>query len=265
MKINFSLIQADLIWENTHANLEMFDNLLKQVPFETEIVILPEMFSTGFTMNVQNLEKPVGHKAFHWLREKADEWQKIIVASILYEENGKYYNRMFWMRPSGSFEYYDKRHLFHQGGEDKVMTAGQKKTIIHYKDVKFLLQICYDLRFPVWSKNNFDQKTKTYDYDAIIYIANWPQSRKQAYMNLLKARAIENQSLILWVNRVGMDAKNNMHSGDTQIVDELGNVLTIAAERTENILSFSFDFNQINDYRNQFKVGLDWDKFKILK
>ncbi len=263
MKINFSLIQADLVWENTRANLEMFNDLLKQVPSETEIVILPEMFSTGFTMNVQNIEKPVGHKAFQWLREKAEEWQKIIVASVLYEENGRYYNRMFWMQPDGNFEYYDKRHLFHQGGEDKVMTAGQQKTIVRYNDVKFLLQICYDLRFPVWSKNNFDQKTATYDYDAIIYIANWPESRKQAYMNLLKARAIENQALILWVNRIGTDIQNNMHSGDTQAVDMFGNMMTIAPAGTKKILSFSFDFNQIHDYRNQFKVGMDWDKFKI--
>jgi len=264
MKINFSLIQANLIWENTQANLEMFDRLLKKVPQETEIVILPEMFSTGFTMNVQNLEKPVGQKAFEWLKSKATSINKIIVASILLEKNGKYYNRMFWMRPDGSFDFYDKRHLFHQGGEDKVMTSGNKKTIVTYKGIKFLLQICYDLRFPVWSKNNFDIETEAYDYDAIIYIANWPESRKQAYINLLKARAIENQAIVFWVNRVGDDYHKNHHSGDSQIVDVLGNILTKARTENEEILSFEVDFLKVEIARKQFKVGLDWDKFKIL-
>jgi len=264
MKINFSLIQADLIWENPQANLEMFDTLIEQIPHETEIVILPEMFSTGFTMNVQNLEKPVGKKAFEWLKNKSNSINKIIVASILLEKNEKYYNRMFWMRPDGSYEYYDKRHLFHQGGEDKVMTAGEKKTIINYKGVKFLLQICYDLRFPVWSKNNFDREKQTYDYDAIIYIANWPESRKLAYINLLKARAIENQAVVFWVNRVGEDHHQNHHSGDSQIVDVLGNILTKAKTNDEEILSFEVDFLNVKNARKQFKVGLDWDKFKIL-
>jgi len=263
-KINFSLIQADLIWEDTQANLKKFDSLLDKLPTETEIVILPEMFSTGFTMNVENIEKPVGQKAFDWLKNKAKSINKIIVASILLEEKGKYYNRMFWMRPDGSFDYYDKRHLFHQGGEDKVMTAGNKKTIVTYKNIKFLLQICYDLRFPVWSKNNYDKKQDEFNYDAMIYIANWPKSRKQAYMSLLKARAIENQAVVFWVNRVGFDAKNNLHSGDSQVVDVLGNILSIAEPETETIVNKTVDFSEVKVLRNNFKVGLDWDKFKII-
>jgi len=263
-KIYFSLIQADLVWENTQANLDKFDKLLSEIPDETEMVILPEMFSTGFTMNVDNLEKPLGKKAFEWMRDKAKELQKIIVGSILTEDQGKYYNRMFWMRPDATYDYYDKRHLFHQGGEDKVMTAGEKKTIVTYKGVRFLLQICYDLRFPVWSKNNYDPKTGQYDYDAIIYIANWPEIRKQAYLNLTKARAIENQAFVFWVNRLGNDAKNIYHSGDTQIVDAYGNTMASAVSRKENILFVSIDFSFVNNLRENFNVGLDWDKFKIL-
>ena len=263
-KIHFSLIQADLVWENTQANLEKFDDLLRKIPPETEIIILPEMFSTGFTMNVENLEKPLGKQAFEWMQQKAKELQKILVGSILTGENGRHYNRMFWMRPDGSFDFYDKRHLFHQGGEDRVMTAGNKKTIVEHKGVRFLLQICYDLRFPVWSKNNFDQKTGKYDYDAIIYIANWPESRRQAYLNLTKARAIENQAVLFWVNRVGEDAQKIIHSGDSQIIDALGNVVAEASSKGEMILNFPVDFSSVYSLRNNFKVGLDWDEFKFL-
>ncbi|HFX17510.1 MAG TPA: nitrilase family protein [Flavobacteriales bacterium] len=262
-QINISLVQADLVWEDTEANLTKFDHLLERLPPDTEIVILPEMFSTGFTMNVQNLEKPVGQKAFHWLQKKAYSLQKIIVGSILTEANGKYYNRMYWMRPDGSFEYYDKRHLFHQGGEDKIMTAGDRKVFVSYKDFKFQLLICYDLRFPVWSKNRYDKATDTYDYDAIIYIANWPESRQQAYEHLLPARAIENQAYIIWVNRVGEDGHQIKHSGDSKIVSPMGQVLIEAKPYLESIISFTLDVTIVKQLRKKFNVGLDWDKFLI--
>jgi len=263
-KINFSLVQTDLVWEDIPANLQKFDRLLSQIPDETEIVILPEMFSTGFTMNVQNFSDSAGRRSFEWMQKKAENLDKIITGSLLFKEQGRYYNRMFWMRPGGSYDYYDKRHLFHQGGEDKVMTAGHKKTIVEYKGVRFLLLICYDLRFPVWSKNNFDKETGKYDYDAIIYVANWPESRKQAYMNLLKARAIENQSEVFWVNRIGKDGKGIEHSGDVQIVDALGNIEAQASPGKEIILNHKVDFSKIFSLRKSFQVGLDWDKFKIL-
>jgi len=262
--IDISLIQADLIWEDTEANLLKFDELLKKVPEETELVILPEMFSTGFTMNIENIDKPVGQKAFNWLKETARKTGKIIIGSILTEENDKYYNRMYWMRPDGSFDYYDKRHLFHQGGEDKIMTAGNRRIVVPYQNKKFLLQICYDLRFPVWSKNNYDKNTDSYDYDAIIYIANWPESRRYAYENLLKARAIENQAMVIWVNRVGVNKNDIQHSGDSQIIAGNGEKLIKAREHKEQIISFKLDFSHLDTLRNSFKVGLDWDKFKIL-
>ena len=263
-KINFSLIQADLIWEDMPVNLKKFDRLLTQIPAETEIVILPEMFSTAFTMNVYNLPESVGQETLGWMQQKAKELNKIIIGSTLFEEKAKYYNRMFWMRPDGSYEFYNKRHLFHQGGEDKVMTAGQRKTIVEFKGVRFLLLICYDLRFPVWSKNNYDKKTDKYDYDAIIYIANWPESRKQAYLTLLKARAVENQAEIFWVNRVGKDVKEIEYSGDSQILDAYGNVEVKAIPGKEMILNYEVDFSKVYSLRESFKVGLDWDKFKIL-
>ena len=262
-KIHISLVQADLVWEDEAANLSRFDRLLSQIDPQTEIIILPEMFATGFTMNVLEFSKPVGNQAFEWLKQKSSELNKIIVGSLLTEVDKRYYNRMYWMRPDGSYDYYDKRHLFHMGGEHKVMTAGNRKVFVDYKNKRFQLQICYDLRFPVWSKNNYDEAADAYDYDVIIYIAYWPESRKQAYQSLLKARAIENQAFVVWVNRVGQDGNNVWHSGDSQILDPYGNILIEAAFGQEEIVNFELDFAVQNTLRNRFKVGLDWDKFQI--
>ena len=257
MKI--SLIQSDIIWANIQVNLKRFEILIAQVPTETEIVILPEMFATGFTMQAQDFPVPVGQEVFYWLQKQAEIHQKIIVGSVLTEENGKYYNRMYWMQPNGKYEYYDKQHLFHQAGEDKLMTAGNKRTIISFNGIKFMLQICYDLRFPIGSRNRYDRQNDTFDYDAIIYIANWPEVRKQAYLPLLKARAIENQSYVIWVNRVGVDGNRINHSGNSQIIDAQGNILVEAKAFSEQILSFDLNIASLYAYRKEFKVGLDWD------
>ncbi len=261
--VDIALIQGDLVWEDEIANLKKFDGLLTQIEPHTEIIVLPEMFATGFTMNVQKFNKPVGYQSFEWLKRKASELDKIIVGSLLTEEKGKYYNRMYWMRPDGSYDYYDKRHLFQMGGEDKVMTAGNRKVFAAYKNRRFQLQICYDLRFPVWSKNNYDPATGTYDYDAVLYIANWPEARKQAYMSLLTARAVENQAIVIWVNRVGKDAKQVEHSGDSQVVDAHGDILVKASAGKEEIINCKLDFSAVDSLRKNFKVGLDWDKYRI--
>ena len=262
--IRLSLIQTDLVWEDESANLSRFNRLLSQIDPKTEIIILPEMFATGFTMKVEKFQKPVGLQSFEWLKQKSSELNKIIVGSLLTEVDEHYYNRMYWMCPDGSFAYYDKRHLFHMGGEHKVMTAGNRKVFVDYKNKRFQLQICYDLRFPVWSKNNYDEINNSYDYDAIIYIANWPESRKQAYQSLLKARAIENQAFVVWVNRIGQDGNQIFYSGDSQILDPYGNLLIEATSGQEKIINFEIDFRVQDDLRNQFIVGLDWDNFQIL-
>jgi len=262
-KLPISLVQMDISWENINQNLTKLDALLKKVPTESEIIVLPEMFSTGFTMNTQHLPQPLGYESFEWLKAKSKELNKIIIGSILTEENGKYYNRMYWMNPNGTYTGYDKRHLFHMGGEHKVMTAGTKQSIVKYKDLKFMLQICYDLRFPVWSKNKYNKKTGEYKYDVLIYIANWPESRKHAYLNLLKARAIENQSFVIWVNRIGEDNKGNNHSGDTQLIDPSGEVLFKSKAHEEEILETTIEKETVKKLRENFKVGLDWDDFII--
>ncbi len=261
--IRTALVQMDIKWEDIEANLKKLDLWLQKIPAEIELVILPEMFSTGFTMDIETLPKPAGLKSFEWLKDKAIKLNKILVGSILTEKEGKYYNRMYWMRPDGTFEYYDKRHLFHMGGEHKIMTAGKERKIINHKGIKFMLQICYDLRFPVWSKNRYDKKADEYDYDVLIYIANWPESRKEAYLNLLKARAIENQSSVIWVNRVGKDGKNIIHSGDSQYIDPKGKIIEKAKAGMEEIIYIDIENKTVKNLRENFKVGLDWDDFNI--
>lgn len=261
--IELALIQTDIVWENTEANLAKYDVLFSSIHDDVDIVILPEMFVTGFTMNVDSLDKPIGQLAFKWLKNKAYSLGKIIVGSLLFEENQQYYNRLFWMRPNGTYDYYNKRHLFQMGGEHKVMTAGNKPVIVSYKNIKFNLQVCYDLRFPVWSKNTYNKKIDTYKYDVLIYVANWPKLRKQAYMSLLKARAIENQAYVIWVNRVGVDARNITHSGDSMLLNPLGNTQEILPENIEEVLYASINLDELANTRKNFKVGLDWDNFSL--
>ena len=261
--IKLALVQADLLWQNTKGNLAKFDNLLFGISDDTDIVILPEMFATAFTMQVDKLEKPVGRLALDWLISKAKNLNKVLLGSLLFEEKNKYYNRMFWVNSDGSFHFYDKRHLFRMGNEEEVMTAGKDRVIVPFRGTNFMLQVCYDLRFPVFVKNNFDSKTKTHDYDVIVYIANWPEIRKKAYNRLLKARAIENQAYVVWVNRVGKDDSGIVHSGDSQLIDPLGNILNQLSAHQENILYANLDLDKLQEIRKSFEVGLDWDNFNV--
>jgi len=261
--IKLALVQTDLVWENTQANLDKLDLVLQDIEADTEMVILPEVFSTGFALKTSNFEKPVGVKAFNWLKNKAISLNKIVVGSVIFEEDDKYFNRLYWMRPDGTFEFYDKRHLFQMGKEHEVITAGAKHTIVTYKNTKFNLQICYDLRFPVWAKNKYDKETNMHDYDVLLYIANWPNSRKNAYMSLLKARAIENQSFVVWVNRVGVDGHNDSFSGDSLVLNSQGKIQSQALENQETVLYSELNLDALKSSRLGFKVGLDWDTFEI--
>lgn len=262
--IKLALIQTDLIWENTQANLDKFDTLLQDINDDTDIIILPEVFSTGFALDPSNFEQPVGKKAFNWLKNNAISLNKVLVGSLIFEENKKYFNRMFWMRPDGSFEFYDKRHLFQMGDEHTIMTAGDKPTIVTYKNTKFNLQVCYDLRFPVWAKNNYNKQTDSHDYDVLINIANWPNVRKETYMTLLKARAIENQAFVVWANRIGIDGHTISFSGDSMLVNPLGVIQSQLPENKEGILYTEINPDELAALRKNYKVGLDWDEFKIV-
>jgi len=259
MKIKLALIQTDLIWERPEENLKKFDDLLNTIKNDVDIVILPEVFATGFSMNLKLFIKKIGKLSFEWLKNKAKEIDKIIVGSLLVEEGGNFYNRMYWMRPDGSYAFYDKRHLFQMGDEHKIMTAGEQRMLVDYKGVKFMLQICYDLRFPVFARNKYNKKEETHDYDALLYIANWPESRKDTYNVLLKARAIENQSYAIWVNRIGTDGHGVVFSGDSQVVDPYGKVIGQIEAHQENILYSEINIEDLKKFRAHYKVGLDWD------
>lgn len=261
--IKLALVQTDLLWQNTEGNLAKFDSLIADIAPDTDMIILPEMFATAFTMEVDKLERPIGNAALEWMINKASSMNKVIIGSLLFEETSKYYNRMFWVLPDGTYSYYNKRHLFRMANEDAVMTAGNQRVIIPFKGMNFMLQVCYDLRFPVFVKNNYDSKNKKFDYDAIIYIANWPEVRKLAYLQLLKARAIENQAYVVWVNRVGTDDKGQTHTGNSQIIDPHGNIMDQLPEYKEGILYKSLAINSLQKIRDNFEVGLDWDQFNV--
>ena len=255
------LIQADIAWEDIDQNLNYFENRFKQINESPDFIVLPEMFNTGFTMNVEKCAESEGGRTISWLKKHAFEKNCVIVGSLLVNETGKFYNRMFWVNPDGSFEFYDKRHLFRMAKEHHTMSQGLNKKIVQFQDWKINLQICYDLRFPVWSKNNFYKGQ--YDYDVLLYIANWPEIRSFAYKSLLIARAIENQSYVIWVNRVGNDGNQVCHSGDSMVIDPLGNIIAQAKNGVEEILTANLNKSNLINLREKFKIGLDWDTFSI--
>ncbi len=252
-----SCIQADLVWENIDQNLELFNEKLNQLPNESEIVVLPEMFTTGFSMNSVDLAESMDGKSFHWMKEKARNLHKIIIGSVIIEENNKFYNRCITMFPDGKYYAYDKGHLFRMEKEHEDFTKGESKTIFKHNGWRICTLICYDLRFPVWSRNNND-------YDLLIYIASWPESRREVWNTLLKARAIENQSYVIGVNRIGKDGEGISYSGDTVIIDSKGRIIKKAEDYKEEIINANLSLDELNQFREKFPVFLDADKFKLL-
>ena len=259
--LNLALIQADLIWEDAEKNIEHFDILLEELNFSPDLVVVPEMFTTGFTMNVKSCAEKMDGPGMMWLAKKAAQLQCVMAGSILIEEEGNYYNRLIWMKPDGDFEYYDKHHLFSMAGEHRVMTAGQEQKIVDLNGWKIHLQICYDLRFPAWNKNNFN--AGTYAYDVLLVVANWPEIRKHAYESLLLARAIENISYVAWVNRVGTDGKKIFYSGDSKLIDPFGKILKQAEPGKNEILETRLYAKDLKDFRTKFQVGNDWDRLEV--
>ncbi|MFW5793392.1 MAG: amidohydrolase [Bacteroidota bacterium] len=260
--IKTTIIQSSLFWEQHEENRKMFSDKIDQIKDDTDIIILPEMFSTGFTMNPKPIAEKAKGESFQWMQKKAKEKNAVIAGSIATTENDKFYNRFYWVEPSGNFYQYDKKHLFTFAGEDKQYTAGQERIIIEYKGWKFLPLICYDLRFPVWSKNKYS-KESGFDYDCIIYIANWPQPRNKAWKSLLIARAIENQSYVIGVNRIGFDNNKNEYSGDSAVVDPKGNYLSQLTANAELSDTVILSKEELYNFRENFRLGPDWDKFSI--
>ncbi len=255
--ISISYIQSDLIWENPKENRSLFGVQIMNSSFSSDIIILPELFTTGFTMHPQQFAETMDGKTINWMKIIAKSKDIAIVGSLIIVENDKYYNRLIFVEPNGNIATYDKRHLFTYGGEDKVYTSGKKRLIIEYKGWKFCPMICYDLRFPVWSRN-------CDNYDVLLYIANWPKPRTTAWNTLLKARSIENMCYTIGVNRIGVDGNKLLYSGNSQAINMLGEQLIFSNDK-KGIFTGLLDKQQLLKARNKFQFLNDKDSFVLHK
>jgi len=254
--LTFALIQSDLVWENPQANLLHFEQLLNSLTKSVDVIVLPEMFTTGFSMSSESLAEKVNGSTVDWMKLFAEKKDAVIVGSIIICDDNRYYNRLHWVCPDGTVSYYDKKHLFSLANENKHYESGTKRLIIEYKGWKFCPLICYDLRFPIWSRNDCD-------YDCLIYIANWPSARIGAWSILLKARAIENQCYVLGVNRIGMDGSGINYNGGTVAIDAKGQILTSVENESSGIAIFEVDKESQRKFREKFPVLLDRDDFEL--
>lgn len=250
MKLRIALCQVDMEWEHTARNLERIEPVVAAA--EADVVVLPEMFATGFKLRPSVVAEPADGLVVTTMRRWAATYNKAIVGSAVIMEAGTYRNRMFFVKPSGETEWYDKRHLFRPGGEGRDYTPGNRRVVVEYMGFRFLLQICYDLRFPVWSRNRGD-------YDAIIYCASWDNKRRDAWCALLRARAIENQCYVIGVNRVGTDP-DAVYIGDSMALDYLGRTVA-GADSGEWTMVVELDLDQQRAFRESFPAWQDADDF----
>ena len=259
--LTITLIQTNLHWENKAANLLMLEQKIKAIEERTEIVVLPEMFSTGFSMNNQALAEDMNGETVNWMKRVAAENKIILTGSIIIKENENFYNRLIWMLPNSEYGVYDKRHLFGFGNETEHYSAGNKRLIASVKGWKINLQICYDLRFPVWARQNNVDKNEN-EYDVLIYVANWPERRSHAWKTLLYARAIENQCYVVGLNRVGDDGNKIYHSGNSMVIDPAGAVLYHKAD-DEDVFTITLEKEPLAEFRTKFPFLKDGDSFLI--
>lgn len=265
--LTLSIIQPNLHWEDKPANLKMLEEKINSIKEKTEVVLLPEMFSTGFSMQPKLLAEKMDGLSVTWMKKLAASKKVIITGSLIIEEDGNYYNRLIWMLPNGEFGYYDKRHLFAYAGEDEEYTPGTKRLIASVKGWKINLLVCYDLRFPAWSRQTpirqpAEEVERGPEYDLLIYVANWPERRNQAWKTLLQARAIENQCYVVGVNRVGKDGKDIYYSGDSMVVDAMGDILYTKAHE-EDIFTITLQKDKLDDVRTKLPFLKDADDFFI--
>ncbi len=255
--LKVAVIQTQLQWEAKEENLLNFELLISQISESVDLIVLPEMFSTGFTMNPQNVAEEMSENTVSWMKKMSNKMNAAIVGSIVVKEESNYYNRCVFVHPHGKTETYDKRHRFTLAGEHEVYEAGNELLIVDYKEWKICPLICYDLRFPVWSRN-------VANYDLLLYMANWPKPRISAWDILLKARAVENMSYVVGVNRIGEDENEYVYCGHSQIVDFMREVKSQLQEDEEGLLLFTLDKNQQEKTRKKLNFLNDKDYFEIL-
>lgn len=253
-KLRISLVQYDIVWENKEANLRYVEDVATSLAGKTDIVVLPEMFTTGFTMNSHKLSESNDGDTITLLKQWATEFDIAICGSFIAKEKGHFFNRGFFISSESEY-FYDKRHLFRMGKEPEYFSPGDKRLIFEHKGFNICLLICYDLRFPVWARNINNE------YDLIIYTANWPESRAKVWNTLLAARAIENISYVCGVNRIGKDGNDLVYKGDSKLIDAKGEVLTsIKVDKVETV---SISKDELDKFRNKFPVWKDADSFKL--
>lgn len=256
-----TLVQTRLTWEDPEANIAHFSNLLSSFDEPTDLIILPEMFNTGFTMAAADNAETMGGMTMRWMAAMAKEKDSVVCGSLIVEEDGQYYNRFLWMQADGKFEHYDKKHLFRMGDEHIHFSAGSKKLITEVKGWKVMPLICYDLRFPVWSKNSF--YNEEYAYDLLIYVANWPAVRIEAWTSLLKGRAVENLAYAVGLNRIGTDGRGYEYSGGSLVAGPAGTPVSEVGIGNERILSVKLDGSELLNTRKRLGAGKDWDEFQM--
>ncbi len=255
-ELKITILQSDLVWENASENRKNFETKIDAIIEPTDIIVLPEMFTTGFAMQPEYLAETMDGTTIHWMLQLAKTTNSAICGSIIITENKHFYNRFLFITPSGEIHQYNKRHLFSLAGEHERYQKDNKQVIIDYKGWKICPLVCYDLRFPVWSRN-------TSNYDILIYVANWPKPRITAWNTLLKARAIENMSYVIGANRIGTDANGHEYTGNSIVLDELGSEMTPLSENTEAILTTTLSKEKLLASRNRFNFLGDQDEFEI--
>lgn len=265
--LTFTIIQTSLYWEDKSTNLQMLEEKINSIKEKTEIVILPEMFSTGFSMQPKLLSETMEGESIAWMKRIAASKKIILAGSLIIKDERNFYNRLVWMLPNGQCGYYDKRHLFAYAGEHNEYTAGRKRLIATVKGWKINLLVCYDLRFPVWARQASPPAPlrgveRGAEFDLLLYVANWPERRNHAWKTLLQARAIENQCYVLGVNRVGKDGNDIYYSGDSMVVDAMGEVLYTKAHE-EDIFTITLEKNKLDEVRNKLPFLKDADDFII--
>ncbi len=257
-ELKITLIQTDLAWENKEKNLEDLSTKIASIAEATDLIVLPEMFTTGFSMRPEQFAENMDGSTIAWMKAKAKEKKCVITGSFICEDGGNYFNRLVWVKPDGNYSKYDKRHLFSMGEEDKHYGKGENQLIVELNGWKICPLICYDLRFPVWARNTKDDL-----YDVLIYVANWPEKRSHPWKSLLIARSIENQCYTIGVNRVGKDANDIFHSGDSLALNFKGELMSKLESGKEGIETVTLNQKDLEDFRKQFPVFNDADDFEI--
>ncbi|HDQ15773.1 MAG TPA: nitrilase family protein [Bacteroidetes bacterium] len=260
--LKIGIIQTDLFWEKADENRQMLNPKIAKLACEgAQLIIMPEMVNSGFSMDTKKIAESPKGKTQQWMQAKSQKHDVTLIASLCVEENGKYFNRLLICAPNKKTEHYDKRHLFAFGEEDKYYTAGNKQKILSLYDWNISFGICYDLRFPVWLKNSYQDNS--YGYDVLVLVANWPEKRNYQWEQLLIARAIENQAFVVGVNRIGTDGREIYYCGNSLVINPIGEIIYRGAKGKEDIALVELEKERLIHYRERMNCGKDWDDFQI--